>query len=1046
MIMKKVILFFLSLMMTGVMTAQTFCIPNDSLSDFLKDHREYEGACRLEPEALRKFALACAIDRRLDLAIQCLKKASELGDAAASMELGTMHVNPRYKTDTVLAMKYLELALKQDKTGRVHASYGMLLEGEMPFYQDFGKKLRHSKNDSASTYYLKGAKMGDSFAQACLAQCYFKGDELKQDYQQAKFWVDKVLAHPDTITNIWSKAMAKEMLLEMYEKGLGVKRNLKKVLDIHVADSNWIKVAECYATGYGVKKNAKKAAHYYVLALSKKYAPDEDYEKAATWLQENANQKDTAVLFSLGNYFSKKATQEDSNLSYEYWKQSRQHKSFSGASIFHEKAFEYWESAANKGHIEAIKTLVNKYRFGDGVKVDSVKAAEWVRKGVSISNDKDLLFDMAWYNAKGIGMPINEAEAVKWYHKAVEAGHTTAAVNLGWCYDNAFGCEADYVKAAKYNKIAADAGEPLGFNNLGFAYIRGRGVPVDHEKGINLIALAIEKGYTQNIGTLFNMLNYGTFDVTPNPQKGAEVFRHLDDKLNHSNLDCLGYLNFFTKMHPNLATDSTEMIRRYTLALKDLRPYQLRLSDTESALNELGHLLETNNHTTSKDFVETLEWMRAKSKEGNSKVSEILIQLLEARPELTTEPSEAFNIVKRLAEGGDNHWQFQLAWKYEQGIGVPIDSVKAVELYTLAAENGNAQAYYQLGKMYLFGNNVEEGLKNLTALAESHQEFSGEAAMVLAEYYWKNNEFEQIITLSKNFKSKTGAYDNVLSFYRAMMLMKQGKTAEAYKVLEHGWRYMSYPSFNYTPVYLKENSWQIIADFIPVEIALTDEVKANPTPKTIAKLFNMKEEDILQVNTLDCDPENEQPHIIFIDVVTREKNRYHHLNESTTNEVFAKMYGDFADLLISVVGYPEKDICYIAYEKALEHDPNNALYLNNYAYELSKHNSNLDKALEMSAKAISIESNNYHYLDTYAWLLYQTGKYDEAKKYMDKCLILLGEKQHYDIYYHAGDIYFRCGEKEKAIHFWENIVDQTYEDGIRKSLLEKIKSASTIEQ
>ena len=432
MIMKKVILFFLSLMMAGVMTAQTFCIPNDSLSDFLKYHREYEGACRLEPEALRKFALACAIDRRLDLAVQCLKKASELGDAEASMELGTMHVNPRYKTDTILAMKYLELALKQDKTGRVHASYGMLLEEGMPFYQDFGKKLRHSKNDSASTYYLKGAKMGDSFAQACLAQCYFKGVELKQDYQQAKFWVDKVLAHPDTITNIWSKAMAKEMLLEMDEKGLGVKRNLKKVLDIHVADSNWIKVAECYATGYGVKKNAKKAAHYYVLALSKKYAPDEDYEKAATWLQENANQKDTAVLFSLGNYFSKKATQEDSKLSYEYWKQARQHKSFNGASIFHEKAFEYWESAANNDHVEAIKTLVNKYRFGDDVKVDSVKAAEWVRKGVSISNDKDLLFDMAWYNAKGIGMPINEAEAVKWYHKAVEAGHTMAAVNLGW--------------------------------------------------------------------------------------------------------------------------------------------------------------------------------------------------------------------------------------------------------------------------------------------------------------------------------------------------------------------------------------------------------------------------------------------------------------------------------------------------------------------------------------------------------------------------------------------------------------------------------------
>ena len=1043
MIMKKVILFFLSLMTTGVMTAQTFCIPNDSLSDFLKNHDSYEKACKLDPQALADFARACMIDREINIALQCYKKSSELGSALASAELGSLYLlNNKIGRDTIQAMHYLNLSLKQDTNGEAYTNFGNLI--------DFGW-LEGIVNEPAPTYYKKGAEMGHALGQYWLAKCYFEGDDIEQNYQQAKFWIDKVLEQSDTITTVVSKAMAKEMakemLIQMYEQGLGVKQNYKKALAIHLADSNWVKVAEYYDQGLGVKKNAKKAKSYYLMVFNgKKYFSTEDKDNAATWLEKNAAEKDTAVLYCLGNHYNQKAKSEDSNLSYEYWKQSRQHKSFDGASIFHEKAFEYWESAANKGHVEAIKTLANKYRFGDDVKVDSVKAAEWVRKGVSISNDKDLLFDMAWYNAKGIGMPINEAEAVKWYHKAVEAGHTMAAVNLGWCYDNAFGCETDYEQAAKYNKIAADDGEPLGLNNLGFAYVRGRGVPVDHEKGINLIALAIEKGYTQNIGTLFNMLNYGRFDVTPNPQKGAEVFRHLDDKLNHSNLDCLGYLNFFIRMHPNLATDSTEMIRRYTLALKDMRPYQLRLSDTESALNELRHLLETNNHTTSKDFVEALKWIRAKSKEGNSKVSEILVRLLESRPELTTEPSEAFNITKTLAEGGDNHWQFQLAWKYEQGIGVPIDSVKAVELYTLAAENGNAQAYYQLGKMYLFGNNVEEGLKNLTALAESHQEFAGEAAMVLAEYYWKNNEFEQIINLSKNFKSKTGAYDNVLSFYRAMVLMKQGKTVEVYKVLEHGWRYMSYPRFNNTPVYLKENSWQIIADFIPVEIALTDEVKANPTPKTIAQLFNMKEEDILQVNTLDCDPENERPHIIFIDVVTREKNRYHHLNESTTNEVFAKMYGDFADLLTSVFGYPEKDICYIAYEKALEHDPNNALYLNNYAYELSKHNSNLDKALEMSAKAISIESNNYHYLDTYAWLLYQTGKYDEAKKYMDKCLILLGEKQHYDIYYHAGDIYFRCGEKEKAIHFWENIVDKTYETGIRKSLLEKIKSASTFEQ
>lgn len=1028
--MKKCILLILSLFVTGILSAQKFCIPNDSLSTFLKDHESYAKACKLEPQALVDFARACLFDKQIDIALQCYKKASDLGYAKASAELGSIYLYERFGSDTVQAMHYLNLSLKQDMDGEAHQNFGTLIK--------FGE-LEGLVNESASTYFIKGAEMGNAWAQYNLADCYFEGDGLEQDYKQAKSWAEKVLTHPDTITTVLCKAMAKDMLIKMYEGGLGVKQNYKKALGFHLADSNWVKVAEYYDQGLGVKKNAKKAKSYYLMVFDpKKYFTEEDKEKAVDWLQQHTTEKDTATLYALGNYYSQKGQTEDYKLSSEYYKQSRQYKSFRGASVFHQKAIEFWESAANNGHVEAIRTLVDCYLQGTVVKADSVKATEWLRKGVSVSNDKDLLWMMAWHNAKGIGTPINEAEAVKWYTKAVEAGNTMAATNLGWCYENAFGCETDYKKAAEYYQIAANAGEALGINNLGFAYIQGKGVSIDQEKGINLVALAIEKGYTQNIGTLFGMLNYGQFGVTPNPQKGVEVFRSLDDKLNHTNLFCLSCLNYFTTTYPNLATDSTEMIRRYTLALKEMRPYQLRLSETKGVLNLLENLLETNNHTTSKDFIEALEWMRTKSQEGYSQVSEILVQLLEARPNLSTEPSEAFNIVKRLAEGGDNHWQLQMAWKYAKGIGVPVDSVKAVEWYTVAAENkhpiaafnlawcyennfgcennhetamywyeksaefGSARAYYELGRRYLFGHSVEKdvdkALNYLTVLATSYAEFAPQGASLLANHYWKNKELDALIKLDEDYKQKNDAIDKALSFYRAMALMKQDKSDEAYKILEQTWNSM------------RNNQGE---KYVQLDLST-----GNPIEKDSS--------------------ENAQ------DLAPTEEVKYQNINATTAPNVLAEMYKDFADLLTNFMS--SNDICFVAFEKALEYDPNNALCLNNYAYELSKQNKDLEKALKMSAKAIELEGENYYNLDTHAWVLYRMKRFKEAKVYINKSLKLLPEHTDGEILDHAGDIYFYSGDADTAIKHWERAAATTYNEDFKETVVKKIERIKSLKQ
>lgn len=69
-----------------------------------------------------------------------------------------------------------------------------------------------------------------------------------------------------------------------------------------------------------------------------------------------------------------------------------------------------------------------------------------------------------------------------------------------------------------------------------------------------------------------------------------------------------------------------------------------------------------------------------------------------------------------------------------------------------------------------------------------------------------------------------------------------------------------------------------------------------------------------------------------------------------------------------------------AYERAIKIDPMNALILNNYAYNLSERDKNLDKALSMAKIAIEKEPENASYLDTIGWIYFKMRNYKSARK------------------------------------------------------------------
>ena len=139
------------------------------------------------------------------------------------------------------------------------------------------------------------------------------------------------------------------------------------------------------------------------------------------------------------------------------------------------------------------------------------------------------------------------------------------------------------------------------------------------------------------------------------------------------------------------------------------------------------------------------------------------------------------------------------------------------------------------------------------------------------------------------------------------------------------------------------------------------------------------------------------------------------INEKSDKGIASDFYSILGDL------YHQREMkaeAYAAYDSSLVYNPKNINTLNNYAYYLSVERTDLDKAEEMSFITVKEEPENATYLDTYAWILFEKGRYTEARIYIEQAMRNGGDKSQV-IVEHCGDIYFRLGEKEKAVEMWK---------------------------
>ena len=174
-----------------------------------------------------------------------------------------------------------------------------------------------------------------------------------------------------------------------------------------------------------------------------------------------------------------------------------------------------------------------------------------------------------------------------------------------------------------------------------------------------------------------------------------------------------------------------------------------------------------------------------------------------------------------------------------------------------------------------------------------------------------------------------------------------------------------------------------------------------------------------------------------------------HRTADSNPAIVAELFGVMGDVLHDL-GHPNTET-FAAYDSSLVYNPDNASYLNNYAYYLSLDNSMLDRAEDMSYRSLRIEPNNKTYLDTYAWILFMQKRYDEAQEYIDRVCppdstdeVLLSDKLVSGVVLeHAGDIAIMNGKTEQALRFW-HLAEQAGGSGITATLQRKIRQKKYI--
>ena len=121
----------------------------------------------------------------------------------------------------------------------------------------------------------------------------------------------------------------------------------------------------------------------------------------------------------------------------------------------------------------------------------------------------------------------------------------------------------------------------------------------------------------------------------------------------------------------------------------------------------------------------------------------------------------------------------------------------------------------------------------------------------------------------------------------------------------------------------------------------------------------------------------------------------------------------------------------------LKKNPKDTYTLNYISYKLALRDEDLDYALNLIKKALTLDPENGYFLDTIGWVEFKRKNYEKSVFYLEKASTLLPNSD--EVLDHLGDCYLKLNRTNEAIYEWKKALKYVQNDVLRKKIQKKIK-------
>ena len=355
------------------------------------------------------------------------------------------------------------------------------------------------------------------------------------------------------------------------------------------------------------------------------------------------------------------------------------------------------------------------YAIGKGVPTDLVSAYMWCSLAAAAGQKqwgcKEMLLEIA-PKLKPLEMAEAKQRAYAWFEQrskdpkqkhwavgpftlwGIDTDEVRLTAGLGLMYVEGVGVPKDDAEAVKWYHLDAERGDAPAESYMGERYYLGKGVPKDYDQAVDLFKRSAEQDWSPGQHNLASCYHQG-IGVAKNEAEALKWFRKAAQQGNGESLHDLGAAYLMGWGVPkDEAAGYTWLRIAQAAGVEDPNVYQVAANLSEKQLKDAD--------------LKVAEWF--KSHDADPKFQVALAHMYYRGEGVAKDPAVASDWARRAAKSENDRAQFLLGLMHGYGTGVVKDDAEAVKWYLKAAEQSHPMALNNLG--WLYATSVEPNIRN----------------------------------------------------------------------------------------------------------------------------------------------------------------------------------------------------------------------------------------------------------------------------------------------------------------------------------------------